>query len=344
MFFPTTFATFTLLLPLTTAHQTLQQLWINNATPGPQIGIRTPPNNSPVKDLTSPSLICNVGGTKTPSGVKTLPAPAGAKIKVQWSPLVHMGPITHMLYGPVDDASQTSGEGAGWFKIDELDSVGGKWASQVMIGENYTHEFSLPEGLASGEYLLRSEMVALHNAQLVGGAEFYVGCAQLKVEGGKASGKSEKRGKGEACGPTISLPGAYKAEDKSVYIPDVYSGFEVGSYKAPGGPVAVCGGGSGGGSGGDGIPASGSPASNSTVAPSGSPTLPSASTIAPTGFATLVRPSPGVAAPTGTVPKASVGTAKIWEKCGGQGFTGPTTCEGSAKCVKQNEWYSQCVQ
>ncbi|KAG9383429.1 Glyco-hydro-61 domain containing protein [Pyrenophora tritici-repentis] len=222
MFFPTTFATFTLLLPLTTAHQTLQQLWINNATPGPQIGIRTPPNNSPVKDLTSPSLICNVGGTKTPSGVKTLPAPAGAKIKVQWSPLVHMGPITHMLYGPVDDASQTSGEGAGWFKIDELDSVGGKWASQVMIGENYTHEFSLPEGLASGEYLLRSEMVALHNAQLVGGAEFYVGCAQLKVEGGKASGKSEKRGKGEACGPTISLPGAYKAEDKSVYIPDVY--------------------------------------------------------------------------------------------------------------------------
>ncbi|EFQ92268.1 hypothetical protein PTT_10713 [Pyrenophora teres f. teres 0-1] len=193
MFFSTTLTTiFALLLttlPLITAHQTLQQLWINNATPGPKIGIRTPPNNSPVKDLASPSLVCNVGGTKTPSGVQTLPAPAGSKIKVQWSTFVHMGPITHMLYGPVADASQTSGEGAGWFKIDELDSVGGKWASQVMIGENYTHEFSLPEGLPEGEYLLRSEMVALHNAQLVGGAEFYVGCAQLKVEGGKGSGK-----------------------------------------------------------------------------------------------------------------------------------------------------------
>jgi hypothetical protein len=36
-----------------------------------------------------------------------------------------------------------------------------------------THEFKLPTGLASGEYLLRSEMLALHGAQTVGGAQFY---------------------------------------------------------------------------------------------------------------------------------------------------------------------------
>src|SRR4051812_19547265 len=127
------------LLTAVSAHQNFEQLWVNDVTPGRQVGIRMPPNNSPVKDLASDDLVCNVGGTNVPSGVKTIDASEGDKIKVQWSPLVHMGPITHMLYGPVDDAAQTTGIGAGWFKIDELDNVGGKWASQAMIGDNYTH-------------------------------------------------------------------------------------------------------------------------------------------------------------------------------------------------------------
>jgi len=336
MFFNTIFIS--ALVAIVSAHHNLEQLWVNDVTPGKQVGIRMPPNNSPVKDLTSDDIVCNVGGAKVPSGVKTVDASEGDKIKVQWSPLVHMGPITHMLYGPVDDAAQTTGIGAGWFKIDELDSVDGKWASQAMIAENYTHEFSLPKGLASGEYLLRSEMLALHNAQLVGGAEFYIGCAQLKIKGTGSKG---------SCTPTISLPGAYKAEDKDIYIPNVYSGFEVKGYAAPGGAVAVCGGGSGGGSGADGTTPAAPPASNSTVtpaAPSGSPTLTSAPSSAPTGFATIVRPSAGIAAPTGAVPAASAGVAKLWDKCGGQGFAGPTACEGTAKCVKQDEWYSQCRQ
>ncbi|RMZ71265.1 endoglucanase II [Pyrenophora seminiperda CCB06] len=331
------------LLAAVSAHQNFEQLWVNDVTPGKQVGIRMPPNNSPVKDLSSDDIVCNVGGTKVPSGVKTIDAAEGDKIKVQWSPLVHMGPITHMLYGPVDSAAQTTGIGAGWFKIDELNSVDGKWASQAMIADNFTHEFPLPKGLASGEYLLRSEMVALHNAQAVGGAEFYIGCAQLKIKGSGNKG---------SCSPTISLPGAYKAEDKDVHIPNVYSGFNVKSYKAPGGAVAVCGGksgGSGSGSGaGDSTPSDPNPpAVSSTVAPAAPSdrcTLLSASPSAPTGFATLVRPSAGIAAPTGAVPTASVATAKLWDKCGGQGFTGPTACEGSAKCVKQDEWYSQCVR
>jgi cellulase len=79
-------------------------------------------------------------------------------------------------------------------------------------------------------------MLALHSAQTVGGAQFYIGCVQLKVTGtGSAS-----------CGPTISIPGAYKAEDDDIYIPNVYNGYDASTYKAPGGPVASCGAGSGG--------------------------------------------------------------------------------------------------
>ncbi|KAF3008685.1 hypothetical protein E8E13_009266 [Curvularia kusanoi] len=223
----------TALLGVASAHQNFHQFWVNDETPGYQVGVRMPPSNSPVTDVTSDDMACNVGGSKVPSGVKTVPAAEGDTIKVQWDNTGHPGPITHFLYGPVDDASQATGIGAGWFKIDELDQKDGKWANEIMQGANSTHEFKLPTGLATGEYLLRSEMLALHASQTLGGGQFYMGCAQLKITGTGTKG---------ACGPTISIPGAYKAEDKDIYIPDFYNGFDASSYKAPGGDVATCGG------------------------------------------------------------------------------------------------------
>lgn len=136
------------------AHQNLHQLWINDVTPGYQTGIRMPPSNSPVTDVTSNDIVCNVDGSTVPSGVETVSANEGDAIKVQWDSSTHPGPITHFLYGPVDDASQATGIGAGWFKIDELDAVDGKWANEIMMANNMTHEFKLPTGLASGEYLV----------------------------------------------------------------------------------------------------------------------------------------------------------------------------------------------
>jgi cellulase len=75
-------------------------------------------------------------------------------------------------------------------------------------------------------------MVGLHNSQAPGGTEIFMGCAQLTVTGSESG----------TCGPTISIPGAYDASDKSLFIPDYYNGFEKSSYKAPGGPIASCGG------------------------------------------------------------------------------------------------------
>ncbi|KAI4680212.1 uncharacterized protein J4E88_006104 [Alternaria novae-zelandiae] len=347
------------LLSAVSAHQNLHQLWVNDVTPGYQVGIRMPPSNSPVTDVTSDDIVCNVGGSKVPSGVETVAAAEGDTIKVQWDQSGHPGPITHMLYGPVDDAAQATGIGAGWFKIDELDQVGGKWANEIMGENNMTHEFALPTGLASGEYLLRSEMLALHSAQTVGGAQFYIGCMQLKITGTGSEG---------SCTPTIELPGAYKAEDKNIYIPDIYNGFDATTYKAPGGAVASCGGAGGAKpsapAANSTVPvsspaaAASSPAASSVVVaetsaaalptlaparPSMNATIPSAAPEAPTTFATLVKPSAGIAAPTGAVPSGTAGAAKLWYQCGGQGWTGPTACEGTAKCVKQNDFYSQCL-
>lgn len=112
-----------------------------------------PPSNSPVTDVTSNDIVCNVPSTSG-AVVATVEASEGDTIKVQWDSSSHPGPITHMLYGPVDDASTATGVGAGWVKIDELDNVGGKWANEIMQAAEMTHEFKLPTGLASGEYLV----------------------------------------------------------------------------------------------------------------------------------------------------------------------------------------------
>jgi hypothetical protein len=142
----------TALISAVSAHQNLHQLWINDETPGYQVGIRMPPSNSPVTDVKSNDMACNVPST-TGATVKTVDAAAGDSIKVQWDQSGHPGPITHFLKA-VDDATTDTGAGAGWFKIDEQDQVDGKWANEIMGANNMTHEFKLPTGLASGQYLV----------------------------------------------------------------------------------------------------------------------------------------------------------------------------------------------
>jgi cellulase len=257
----------------------MHELFVNDVSPGYQVGLRMPPSNSPVVDITSDDMACNVGGSKVPSGVKTIDAAEGDSIKVQWDNSGHPGPITHFLYGPVDDVSQATGIGAGWFKIDEQNQVGGKWASEVMQAHNMTHEFKLPTGLASGEYLLRSEMLALHSSQTKEGAQFYIGCSQLKIKGTGSKG---------ACGPTISIPGAYKADDANVYIPNYYNGFDASTYKAPGGPVATCGG------SGNAAPAPATPAKSSAAASSA---VASATASASASAVAVAKPTEAAAAP-----------------------------------------------
>jgi cellulase len=129
-------------------------------------------------------------------------------------------------------------------------------------------------------------MLALHASQTAGGGQFYIGCAQLKVTG---------TGSG-SCGPTISIPGAYKADDENIYIPKFYNGFDATTYKAPGGPVASCGAGSGGAA----------PTTPSTSKPSSStvPTVPSV-VASPSASAIIkAKPTPVTPAPADSKPAA----------------------------------------
>ncbi|CAG8976941.1 hypothetical protein HYALB_00008852 [Hymenoscyphus albidus] len=221
------------LIGAVTAHQKFQQFWVNDVSPGYEIAIRMPPTNNPVTDLKSKDLACNVNGSTIPSGITTFPAQSGDRIKVQWDITDHPGPIQHFLLGPVGDAAMATGVGD-WFKIDEFSQKDGKWAGEIMRTTNGTYEFTLPNELVGGEYLLRSEMIALHGAKKKGGGQFYMGCAQLNITGTEATSTS-------TCGPKIAFPGAFHEDDPSILIPDFYYGFDIKTYTGPGGAVATCG-------------------------------------------------------------------------------------------------------
>jgi endoglucanase len=40
---------------------------------------------------------------------------------------------------------------------------------------------------------------------------------------------------------------------------------------------------------------------------------------------------------------SALAQAPAWGQCGGNGWTGATTCQSGSTCVKQNDWYSQCI-
>lgn len=56
-------------------------------------------------------------------------------------------------------------------------------------------------------------------------------------------------------------------------------------------------------------------------------------------------PGGGNPQPTTTTapPPGPTGGADRWQQCGGQGFTGPTSCKSPYTCTVINQWYHQCL-
>lgn len=84
--------------------------------------------------------------------------------------------------------------------------------------------FTIPSTLAPGDYLLRAEVIALHVAGSVGGAQLYMSCFQLRVTG---SGSKNPTG--------VLFPGAYSATDPGILI-NIYQ--TINNYTIPG-PTTV---------------------------------------------------------------------------------------------------------
>ncbi|KAJ3480341.1 hypothetical protein NLI96_g8421 [Meripilus lineatus] len=197
------------------------------ASPVPERVIRKIPNDGPILDIHDPNLACNVGGNK---GTKVIAkAAAGSKVTFKWEqwPTEHYGPVSVYMTSCNGDCSKFNPSGAKWFKVDAqgYDSKNKKWASTKLIEDNVSWTSTIPSALAPGQYLIRHEIIALHD---VNAPQFYPSCAQVEITGNGNRAPAPEN--------LVSIPGLYN----NVKFPNIWDPF--GTFAAPGPAPAFTGG------------------------------------------------------------------------------------------------------
>ncbi|KAK0628260.1 glycoside hydrolase [Bombardia bombarda] len=183
------------------------------------------PDYNPTMVVTDAKMRCNGGKSADLSA----PVAAGQNVTAVWPQWTHaQGPVMVWLFKCPGDFASCSGEGKGWFKIDQM----GMWGTQLnsenwgtaIVMKNLKWSSEIPKNLAPGNYLIRHELLALHQANT---PQFYPECAQIVVSGsGSASPPAEK---------LFSIPGYAPQNDPGVTV-DIYTS-KATTYSPPGGDV-----------------------------------------------------------------------------------------------------------
>jgi hypothetical protein len=109
----------------------------------------------------------------------------------------------------VESAITDRGVGGGWFKIweESYDSNTSQWCTEKLIDKNGVLSVKIPENLAGGYYLVRPELLALHQADKTPpNPQFYVGCAQIFLNSTANTVPQD----------TVKIPGYVNIADPSV--------------------------------------------------------------------------------------------------------------------------------
>jgi len=245
-------------LTLTSAHGIVQNLIIGATTyPGnnaenandPKVDsvIREVITQNPVKGAMSVDMNC--GASSKPAALVANVMP-GDMMRFNWmgaygNNWVHdTGPMMNYLASCGDQTcDKFDSTQAKWFKIsqDGRQSSGGLWM-QALVKAGGTANVTIPSNIKPGNYLMRHELIAIHNGQTMGGAEFYPSCTQLNI-GGSGTGVPSNS-------ELVSFPGAYQDSDPGIFDQNAYD--PSAAYTFPGPPVAAfVGGASSGSSGSD---------------------------------------------------------------------------------------------
>ncbi|KAG8681478.1 hypothetical protein FRC09_017468 [Ceratobasidium sp. 395] len=310
------------------AHTIFRAGFLNGKDLGLGVGkyIRGPDSNSPVKDVKSKDIICNV---KNSPVAQTIEVQANDVITIECDDIIdptHKGPV--MVY--LAPSTTSNGAGGVWHKIFDQGFVNGQWATDKLIA-NRGHVSIVVPNLATGEYLLRPEIIALHEgdtdfaANPARGAQFYMECMQIRV----VSSGSVTLGAG------VNLQTDYKFNGQGILF-NLY-GSPGSSYVSPGGPLASFAVTSQPGIGP--VPAAGT--KPTTAAPQPTPTTSSKAINPPSSskFTTVTARS-STAAPT---PTSGASVVAEYGQCGGIGYTGSKLCAAGSTCKFNNDWYSQCL-
>ncbi|KAG8734932.1 hypothetical protein FRC10_011207 [Ceratobasidium sp. 414] len=152
------------------AHTTVYGVWLNGVFQGDGRNsyIRSPPNNNPVKDLTSSAMACNVNNVVVP---KSVSVKAGDTLTFEWYhdtrnddiiATSHKGPV-QVYIAP----ASSNGAGDVWVKIFSAKGSGSTWAVDQLIASHGQHSVKIPN-VAAGQYLLRAEIVGKASVHMPG--------------------------------------------------------------------------------------------------------------------------------------------------------------------------------
>ncbi|CZR66751.1 related to endoglucanase IV precursor [Phialocephala subalpina] len=132
-------------------------------------------------------IICHLGATNAQASA---PVSAGGIVELQWTawPSSHHGPVIDYLANCNGDCSTVDKTTLEWFKIDagglyDDTTLPGNWASDTLIANNNSWSVTIPSDIASGNYVLRHEIIALHSAEESDGAQNYPQCVNLEITG-----------------------------------------------------------------------------------------------------------------------------------------------------------------
>lgn len=163
----------------------------------------------PLPDVTTPDMACGANGE---TGVaRTCAVQPGSSITLEyryWPDGSIPGSIDASHKGPcavymkkVDNATQNgNAAGDGWFKIFSMDydSASSQWCTEKIMANDGHMSVMLPTDLTGGDYLLRSEILALQQADKTpADPQSYIGCAQIFLS---SSGNGQPT-------DTVAIPG-----------------------------------------------------------------------------------------------------------------------------------------
>ncbi|KAF6806010.1 glycosyl hydrolase family 61 [Colletotrichum plurivorum] len=215
------------------AHAIFQQISVNNQLQTKLKGIRAPDDTSPLTDVNDGDFACNRKSNLNYLSDELVTVSAGDDVGTFWQHTIdgplhgdpndqdnpiaasHKDPISVYL-AKVDDAVNADPWDLEWFKIahDGFDQASGVWAVDKLIQSGGWHHFQMPTCVPAGQYLMRVELLALHEATIEGGAQFYMECAQINVvnpNGGSSSGAER-----------VKFPGAYSATHPGILVKGAY--------------------------------------------------------------------------------------------------------------------------
>ncbi|KAG2354846.1 glycoside hydrolase family 61 protein [Suillus spraguei] len=228
---------------LVSAHGFVQQVTIdgivymgnnlNVVTPTPSI-IRLVNTNSPVEGANNSFLNC---GPDAQFASLVGNANPGSQLKILWVGSTdgsynwprNVGPLMHYMAKCDGSCLTYNSTNAEWFKISEL---GLEADSSIWYQANWMSRapanVTIPNTLAPGNYLLRSEIISLQNGMIPGSAQFYPSCIQLQIGGSQTQGPTSS----EEC----TFPGGYSDDDPGILTPNIFN--PPIRYTFPGPPVA----------------------------------------------------------------------------------------------------------